>query len=354
MEIGKTDNSTDIFSDLAGGNKGLRDGIMRVQALWQKHVNRRTAAVGVVVVILGVLVYVFMLRPPTDFPTNVLVTVEEGATLQDISTKLQGQHVVRSASAMRMATKIYGVDRTLHSGDYLFKAPVNMLEVVKRIGSGAFGLEPVKVRVREGATVAKIAEMLDKEMLKFDKDKFLTVAGKHEGYLFPDTYYFLPNAPVEQVVGAMTDNFYKHYAEVEEQAKKTGYTMHQVVTLASILELEASKYTDRRKIAGVMYNRLEAGMALQVDVSFVYIMNKGTFDITREDLKHDSPYNTYVHKGLPPGPIGSPSMESLRAAVDPVDSNWIFYLADRRGVTHYSKTYKEHLRKKRWYIDKRR
>jgi UPF0755 protein len=295
-----------------------------------------------------------LLRPPVEFPTNVLINIQEGNSLTDISKQLESQNVVRDAKAMRLLAKIYGVDREIHYGDYIFKEPVGVVDVVQRLGSGAFGLEPVKVRVREGMTVAKIADMLSDDMLRFDKDKFIDIASKYEGYLFPDTYYFLPNATEEQIVAAMTDNFYKKYAEIEELAQQTGYSTHQIVTLASIVELEASNYEDRRKIAGVMYNRLEQGMPLQVDVSFVYIMNKGTFDITLEDLRHTSPYNTYVYKGLPPGPIGSPSMEALHATVDPVESDWLFYLADKSGVTYYSKTYKEHLRKKRQYIDNQR
>lgn len=353
MEIDKTDNSTDVFSDIAGGNKMLRTGITKVQRLWQRHVNKRTAIVAAVVVVIGMSSYFIVLRAPVEFPSNVLITVQDGGSLSDISKQLDESHVISSASAMNIIAKLYGVDRSLHSGEYIFKEPMNMLEVIKRLSSGAFGLEPVKVRVREGDTVVKIANMLEREMLQFDKDVFINIASKHEGYLFPDTYYFLPNASESKIVGAMTDNFHKQYTKIEDTALSTGYSMHQIVTLASIVELEASKYEDRRKIAGVMYNRLEADMALQVDVSFVYIMNKGTFDITLEDLKHTSPYNTYVHKGLPPGPIGSPSMDALLATVDPVESDWIFYLADNSGITHYSITYKEHLRKKRLYIDRR-
>ncbi len=352
MEIGKSDNNTDIFTDIAGGNRLLRDSLARIQHIWQKHANRRTAVLLVILTLLISATYLWLIRAPENFPTNVLINIPEGETLQEISQELQNKGVVRSAVATGAIAKLYGVGKSIRYGDYLFKEPLNALDVVQRLGAGAFGLEPVTVRIREGATVSKIAGLLESKMLKFDKNKFIEIAGKYEGYLFPDTYYFLPNATEEQIVAAMTDNFYKHYAKIEDKAKELGYSTHQIVTLASILELEASKFEDRRKIAGVMYNRLERDMPLQVDVSFVYIMDKGSADVTLKDLKYDSPYNTYVYKGLPPGPIGSPSMESLQAVVDPVESDWLFYLADKRGVTHYSKTYKEHLRKKRWYIDK--
>ncbi len=354
-ETEKEEKVNDIFSDLAGGNEKLHTMVTQARSLWQVHANRRTKVIGVVALILVCLFYFGAVRAPSDFPTNSLVTVESGQSFSDIVKSLEEQSVVRSGIAMRAITKLYGAERGVHSGDYLFKESVSLLEVIKRLSTGAFGLDPVKVRVRDGSTVADIADLLDDVMLKFNKEKFIRVASKSEGYLFPDTYYFLPNAPESQIVGAMVDNFHTQYKEVEEAAKETGYSLHEIVTLASIVELEASKYEDRRKIAGVMYNRLEINMPLQVDVSFVYIMNKGSFDVTREDMKHESPYNTYVHKGLPPGPIGSPSLASLQATVDPAGraNNWIFYLADSSGVTHYSQTYAQHLVKKKRYIDNR-
>lgn len=350
-----TKTETDIFSDLAGGNEKLHRFVVRAQAVWQTHANRRTKMIGIVALVVLGISYFGAVRPPHDFPVNNLVTVESGQSFNAIVTQLEQQNVVRSGLVMRVVAKLYDAERNIHSGEYLFKEPVGLFELIRRLSTGVFGLEPVKVRVREGSTVADIADMLESKMLKFDKDTFLSIASKHEGYLFPDTYYFLPNAPESQMVGAMVDNFHKQYKEVSSTAGDTIFSLHEIVTLASIVELEAWKYEDRRKIAGVLYNRLEIGMPLQVDVSFVYIMNKGSFDVTREDMRHQSPYNTYVHKGLPPGPIGSPSLESLRATRNPAGrgNNWIFYLADSGGTTHFSQTYAQHLAKKSKYIDNR-
>jgi UPF0755 protein len=348
-----TENKTDIFAELAGGNEKIRAAVGQAQGFWHQHTNKRTRRIVVTAAVIAFFLYFFALRTPEDFPVNSLVTIEQGKSFSVIAQDLQEKSIVRSATSMRIIAMLYGAERDIHAGDYLFKKETGLLEVIRRLSTGSFGLEPVKVRVREGGTVDDVAEILSDVMLKFDKEKFLEVAGKSEGYLFPDTYYFLPNAPETQIVEAMKDNFHTHYKEIEEAAAATGYSMHEIVTIASIVELEASKYEDRRKIAGVIYNRLEINMPLQVDVSFVYIMNKGTFDITREDLQHESPYNTYVHKGLPPGPIGSPSLASLKATVDSVDSDWLFYLADRYGTTYYSTTYAQHLTKKRRYIDNR-
>jgi UPF0755 protein len=348
-----TNEKTDIFKDLAGGNVIMNMYIKKIREIWQRHANRRTGIIMLSLLLLLALLYITVLRPPENFPTNRLVNIGKGKTLSQITEQLESDNVIRNAFIMNMVVKAYGAEHFIHYGDYLFNEPIGMLEVIKRINNGIFGIDPVTIRVAEGSTVVDISKILEKKMLRFDKDRFLDIAGKYEGYLFPDTYYFLPNTAEEKIVEAMLDNFYKHYKSIEAKAIETGYSLHEIVTLASILELEASKYEDRRKIAGVMYNRLEINMPLQVDVSFVYIMNKGSFDVTVEDMKHKSPYNTYVHKGLPPGPICSPGMSALRAAVNPIKSKWLFYLADKHGTTHYSNTYRQHLIKKRRYIDNR-
>ncbi len=347
------DGDTNIFSNLAGANSRLEYVVGKTKDLWQRGANKRTKIIVICVLIISGLFYLYAVKPPSNFPINTLIAVKEDQNLEQVAQDLVERHVVRNKAAMILITRLYKKDKSIFSGDYLFKKSENLFGVIRRLSTGEFGLEPVKIRVKEGSTVEDIANVLSKKMLKFNKELFLRMASKNEGYLFPDTYYFLPNAPESQIVDSMKDNFYKHYKEIEDQVKDTQYSVHDIVTLASIVELEAHKFEDRRKIAGVLYNRLKLGMPLQVDVSFVYIMGKGTFDITKEDLKHDSLYNTYVHKGLPPGPIGSPSMDSLKAVVNPVKSKWLFYLADKRGVTHYSSTYKEHLRKKRLYIDNR-
>jgi len=348
-------SQTDMLRNIAGGNKHLNVFFTFLQKFWNANVNRYTKKLVIIVGIVGTLFYFGAVRPPQKFPTNALITIEKGQDVDTISHMLEKKGVIRSGTVMRMMARLYGIDRSLHAGDYLFKESANLFEVMRRISQGVFGLQPVVIRVRDGSTVKDIAKLLEKKMLRFDKEKFLRIASTQEGFLFPDTYYFLPNAPEEKIIGAMVDNFYAHYKQLEPYTKKTHMSLHDIVTLASIVELEAWKYEDRRKIAGVLLNRLAIGMPLQVDVSFVYIMNKGSFQVTRKDMRHQSPYNTYVHTGLPPGPIWSPSLESLRAVLHPAgrEHRWLFYLADRKGNTYYSTTYKQHLAKKRRYIDGR-
>lgn len=341
-----------FLGDIAAGNMHLRDAFHALAEHFARHANRRTGAI-VLLGILGLLlVYFELLMAPSQFPVGELVTVESGVPLVTIAESLEEQGVIRSAVAFRAVARLQGIETSVRAGDYLFKRNENMLEVLDRVVRGIHGLDPVAVRIPEGITIKRMADIYDRYMLRFDKETFIKEAEGLEGFLFPDTYYLLPNTTETQIIAAMKDNFESHWAELDQEAlAQSAYSKAELVTLASIVELEAYNLEDRRKIAGVLYNRLDINMPLQVDVSFVYLLGKGTYQLSLKDLKYDSPYNTYVYKGLPPGPIGAPSMSSLKAVVDPVESNWLFYLADRRGVTYFSATYEEHLRKKRLYID---
>ena len=196
-----------------------------------------------------------------------------------------------------------------------------------------------------------MARMFGYYLERFDTSRFLEAAQPIEGFLFPDTYFFMPNTTDEQVVKAMRENFDTHVKLLSREIVAFGKPLEEVVIMASLLEREAHNTEDRRIIAGVLWNRIKRDMLLQVDAAFLYTLGKGTFDLTAADLKSDDPYNTYVNKGLPPGAIGSPSLDSLRAAVTPVQHDYLFYLADHENVTHYAKTYEEHLANKGKYLD---
>lgn len=318
---------------------------------WREHANRRTIIVLVVSGALLLFLFQTVIRPPDDFPLNKLVTIEDGSSLSAASAHLKEEGVVRSAFAFRAVVTLAGHEGDVHAGDYLFTQPRNIFSVARAIAVGAYGLEPDRIRIPEGATVKEMARIFGGRLLRFNEEKFLKLAAPNEGYLFPDTYFFLPNASEELVVKTMKQNFDAKEAEIDAQVKATGRTLHDIVIMASLLEREAQDARDRRMIAGVLWSRIDKGMPLQVDAAFLYTLGKGTFQLTTADLKSDSPYNTYRYKGLPLGPIGSPSLDSLTAAANPIVKGYLYYLADKYGTTYYSKTYAEHLRKKAIYID---
>lgn len=317
---------------------------------WRAHANRRTIIIAVTAGLIALLSYVYAIQPPDDFPLQELVTVRAGASVDEIAFDLEASGVVRSGLAFKLVAVVTGHARSLHAGDYLFKEPKDIFSVVRAVSLGAFGLEPEKIRIPEGATTRSMAIIYKSRLLRFDSDKFLAKAQPQEGFLFPDTYYFLPNANEDTVIETMRADFDSKMEQFSDAIASSSYSLHEIITLASIIEREASRSNDRHMIAGVLYNRLAINMPLQVDVTFLYIMGKNTFQLTLTDLRSENPYNTYVHKGLPPGPIGSPSLDSIHAALYPEKHKYIFYLADNGGTTHYSRTYEEHLQKKRLYL----
>lgn len=319
---------------------------------WRRNTNRRTILTSIFAGVLATVLYVSVIEPPNNFPLNTLVTVPEGATLSQAAESFETLGVVRSALAFKVLMVISGHGRDIHAGDYLFREPKSLFGVARAVSLGAYGLEPIRIRVPEGATTYEMAKIFDAQLERFDKERFLELAQPMEGYLFPDTYFFLPNATDILVLTTLRQNFDARISEVQKEVVAFGQPLDKIVIFASLLEREATNMTDRRKIAGVLWNRLERGMLLQVDAAFIYTLGKGSFDLTIADLTNeDDAYNTYVHKGLPPGAIGSPSLDSILAAVTPIESDYLYYLADKDYVTHYSKTYEEHLRKKRIYID---
>lgn len=330
-------------------NQG-RDRLMAISTRWDLHANRRTLIISVVAGTLAALLYLFVIRPPNTFPINELVSVESGKSLNSLAAGLHDTGVVRSPLMLRILITLMGHQRSVHAGDYLFKEPLDVFSVARALSVGTFGLEPVRIRVPEGATVKEMATIFSHSLLRFNADTFLAKAQSQEGYLFPDTYNFLPNANEQMVIDALRQDFDSKIATTVPPVASSTHSLADIVTMASILEREAYNTEDRRLIAGVLWNRIARGMALQVDATFAYTIGKGTFQLTMKDLTSDSPYNTYKYKGLPPTPIGSPSLDSIQAALKPTKSDYLYFLADRQGVTHYCKTYSCQLANKARYF----
>ena len=312
--------------------------------------NRRTL---VIVCALGLIVlvsYLFVIQPPDQFPVGDLVSIPEGTSLHDAAQILYDNGTIRSPLVFELLVSIEGSERSIHAGDYLFTQPLTIFGVAHAVAVGQYGLAPVRISVPEGATAKEMSVLFASRLQRFDAKQFLAAAQPDEGYLFPDTYYFLPNATESVVLQAMRQNFDTHVVSIEPKIASSTHSLHDIVIMASIVEREASNSADRHVIAGVLWNRIAKGMPLQVDSPFWYSLGKGTFDLTVQDLKNDSPYNTYVNKGLPPTAISNPSLDSLDAAADPTPNDYLYFLADRSGVTHFCKTYSCQLANKAKYF----
>lgn len=313
--------------------------------------SRRAKLHGTLCLALFFAVYFGVLLAPGDFARGTIATIEKGMTLQEVADALEKENIIRSPLLFKGAVVLLNGNGKVLSGDYFFNSRPTFLSVGWRVARGVFGLAPVRATIPEGANTFEIASLLEKKLKKFDAEEFIRIAQKDEGYLFPDTYHFLPNSDAAEVRRAMRDNFDKKIQSLETVINDSGKDLHEIITMASLLEEEARVQDTRRLIAGILWKRLDIDMPLQVDATFLYINGKNTFELTLADLVDDSsPYNTYAHKGLPPGPITNPGLDSIVAALYPKENPYLYYLADLSGVTHYSRTFDEHKEKKFRYL----
>ncbi|OGG48176.1 hypothetical protein A2761_00480 [Candidatus Kaiserbacteria bacterium RIFCSPHIGHO2_01_FULL_51_33] len=297
------------------------------------------------------LLYAIFASAPASFPAGKSIIIPKGATLAEVVSKLQSEHVVRYSFILRMSVVLLGDEGSVHAGTYQFHTRKNVFRVARAIMTGNFGLELIRVTIPEGATARDIADLFsDKQFPAFDRKVFLAKAAPLEGYLFPDTYLFLPTVEAEEVVVTLRDNFSAKLVGVRKDIYGTKHSLRDIVTMASLLEREARSTEVRRMIAGILWKRIEIGMFLQVDAVFGYIKGKDTYSPSLEDLTIDSPYNTYRNKGLPPGPISNPGLDAMVAAATPVESKYLYYLTDQSGVMRYAVTYEEHLANKQKYL----
>lgn len=299
---------------------------------------------------LLILVYVFCLSAPSNFPVGVTVPVAEGSTLSEVADSFYKGHIIRSKFVFKALVYIRSGEAGVIAGDYFFLRPRNVFHLTRRITSGDYGLSPLSITIPEGATAVEMAIIYERYLGGFDAERFVDKALPFEGYLFPDTYYFLPNVKEEEIIRTMKENFFTRIGEIDDEINSSGKPLEDIVIMASIIEKEARTLLTQRMISGILWHRIEINMPLQVDAVFPYILGKNTFEVTLEDLKVDSPYNTYRYKGLPFGPIANPGISSLRAAADPIESDYIFYLSDLDGNMHYSRTFEEHKLKKSMYL----
>lgn len=292
----------------------------------------------------------FLLSPPFAFPVNRSFAIAPGDNLMSVSQELAEQSIVRSPFLFRVFVRLLASEKMLIAGTYFWEQPLAAPAVAWRLTRGAFGIEPVKATLPEGVSVREIALILDKRLPKFDPDEFVLLAAPLEGYLFPDTYFFDPAAAAKTVVDKLRSNFNRRISTIGPQLLSSGVALRDVIIMASLLEKEAHQYDTKRLISGILWKRLIADVPLQVDAVFNYILGKNTFQLTRADLAVDSSYNTYKYTGLPEGPIANPGLESILAAVSPIDSPYWFYLSDREGNTHYARDFEEHKANKQKYL----
>lgn len=290
------------------------------------------------------------------------MVIPPGASTADIGCRLQAAGLVRRGSDVVLLARVLGLTRSLQEGEYLLSPAMGLLEIVTTINHGEVLLYPVTIP--EGLTAEEIAQTLASRNLG-DRDRFLEII-RHgaalfaydflprarvdslEGYLFPDTYHFPRGLPERELIRQFLDRFSQAVVP-RWQSQGGGRTLHDIVTMASMVEREAKVPEERALIAGVLYNRLRLGMHLAVDATVLYALGRHKTVVTFNDLKVDSPYNTYLHAGLPPGPIANPGLAAIEAALRPTPTGYLYYVAKPDGSHAFSRTLAEHLAAVRRY-----
>ncbi len=307
-----------------------------------------------IVLFLLILGGLYAVRPGETFPhfgsQVTVIRITEGQTLMDAATTLKTEHVIRFRLPAAVLLKLFGGERGLKAGAYVIQPTTLPIIALWQMAHGSFGVDPIKVTIPEGATSYEIAEILKNKFIDFDEQKFASLAKEQEGFLFPDTYFFLPTATEGEIIVAMQENFKRHIDSVSVQLSSSGKSLRELVIIASLLEKEARTTESREAIAGIIDNRLKINMPLQIDAVFGYIKETNTFSPTLTDLATDSPYNLYRNKGLPPGPIANPGLASLLAAASSTKSNYLYYLTGHDGKMYYAKTFDQHVANRRAYL----
>jgi UPF0755 protein len=305
----------------------------------------------IIAILVSVAIALLTLYTEGKLPVNknaeksVMFVVNKGENLDSIINKLSSEKLIRNRVVFYLVVKQLGIERKIQAGDFRLSQSMSAEEIAKELTHGAVD---IWVTVREGLRKEEVAEIMSKEF-DISETEFNNLS--REGYLFPDTYLIPKNPSVEQIVNIMESTFNKRYSEeLQKKARKNGFTDLELITFASIIEKEATA-NDKQEVADILFKRLRDNYPLQVDATVQYAIGYQVNEkrwwkkqTTFEDLKIESPYNTYKNVGLPPNPICSPSLASIKAAANAsVDTPYMFYLHDRKGKTYYAETYDQHL-----------
>ncbi|MCD6526008.1 MAG: endolytic transglycosylase MltG [Desulfuromonas sp.] len=296
----------------------------------------------------------FIVRPcQPDQPQ--LVVVASGQSLAVVAQTLHRQQLVSDPFAFRVLAKLRQQERLIQAGTYRFEGPHTPTQVLQKLVEGR--VELARCTVPEGLTAVEVIQRCAADGLgKVERYQQLMADGDFrrqlqigatslEGYLFPETYCFAPGVGEDAVLKKMVQQTRQHLTEpLLAAAEKRGLDELQLLTLASIVQKEAGNVEEMPLISAVFHNRLKRGMLLQADPTVIYGIADFNGNITRKDLRTATPYNTYVNRGLPPGPIANPGLNAIRAAANPADQPYLYFVATGDGGHHFSRTLKEHNR----------
>lgn len=320
--------------------------------------------------LVGATVYVYFLPPNVSGEVNI--TIKEGDSLDTIGTTLMDNDVIKSKQMFILYSRIKGDSADFKSGTFQIQRPISLENLNSQLKETPEVSQGVKITIPEGYSITQISKLFAEsglmdvntflsaaEMGNFQYDflnfeKPASVKYKLEGFLFPDTYYFDKEETSDSMFKKMLDRFNEVAGqELMRQANLKAMTPLELVTMASVIEKEAVLSEERPIISGVFYNRIDEGMKLESCSTVQFALGKEEYKpvVTLDDIKINSPYNTYMYEGLPPGPIASPGKESLDAALNPVASEYLYFVARGDGSHVFNTNYEEHLNASEQYVN---
>ena len=295
-------------------------------------------------------------RPVSQDSRSITFEVQPGMTLKQVALELFNQRLIISPSAFQAIAYIQDKEKQIMVGEFSLSPSMLPTEIIMRLTSGKTIL--YALTIPEGYRITEIASLLDtqglanSEAFKLQTQDMSLIESMDipndslEGYLFPETYYLSKLTPEKKIVEKMVNTFKEKVltSNLLKSVKESPLSLHEIITLASLIEKETGLDSERKLISSVFHNRLKKNMRLQTDPTVIYAIEKFDGNIRKRDLKIDSPYNTYRYKGLPPGPISSPGIKSIEAAISPIKSNHLYFVSRKDGSHHFSNTLVEHNR----------
>lgn len=318
---------------------------------------------GLAVLLVSGVTVAFALRPLDPHGQPRIVTIPPGASSSQIGDLLAGAGLIRRSTDFVLMVRLRGLTRSLHEGEYQLSPAIGLLGIGDILARG--DVLQHAITIPEGFTAAEIIDVLARDGLG-DRDRLQTLVRTGatmfeydflrglpttslEGYLYPDTYRIPRQLPERTIIKIFLDRFAQMVLPRWSAHPGTRYSLHEMLTIASLVEREAKMPAERPLIAGVLHNRLRRGWPLEVDATVLYALGRHKVVVTYHDLKVDSPYNTYLHLGLPPGPIANPGLAAIEAALVPAQTDYLFYVARPDGSHAFSKTFQEHIAATRRY-----
>ncbi|EGO64250.1 endolytic transglycosylase MltG [Acetonema longum] len=307
--------------------------------------------------LLGTVAYDLAQPVSTIIANPIIVTVKPGMSARDIGDMLYAKGLIKNVFLFRVVARIEGMENSLQAAEYAFTPNMSVQRMVKMLATGEISYR--QFTIPEGYTINQIATLLEEKQLA-DAVKFKELAKdlapyeyiqhrpelafRVEGFAFPDTYKVKQGITEEQLLRMMVYQFNEQFTQaMRDKAAQMGLSIYEVIILASLVEKEAQVEADRPIIAGVFLKRLKMHMPLQSCATIQYILGYPKPELTIEDTQLPSPYNTYLHMGLPPGPIANPGIAAIQAVLNPTQTDYLYFVADSSGRHHFSKTYTEHL-----------